>query len=464
MQQSSRAEYLAQFRGDTMAVPTDIQTAVSALTAKKPHYDMLFSYYDGRAPLIYSSEKLREIFSGLNARFTENWCGVVVDSVLDRLELRDVTAQNDDAATALLQVLREQTGLVDDEYSVHEDVAVVGESFVLAWPDEDGAISAYHNDARLCHAQYAADNPRRMAWAAKWWPADDGVRLTMYYPDRFEYYVTKRGFKQGETPDARSFEPYGEEPQAPNEFGVLPLFHFRASRRGPKSQLANVVPVQDMLNKLLADMMVVGEFAAFPQRYVISQAGIANLQNNPNAIWDLVASDKDAQATTPGQFAAASLDGYLAAINRFSTTIGTISSTPKHFFYGQGGDPSGEALIAMEAPLNRKVERLQGVLEPTWRDLYSFLAMLAGQTLPSQNIWANYEEPETIQPRTTAEIRELSVRAGMPLTTVLRDEGWTDADLAQMDADKEAERVQQASYADAVLSQAQRNFDGGAVA
>jgi hypothetical protein len=447
-----------------MAVETDLQKAVLALTAKKPRYDHLFSYYDGQQPLVYSSEKLREIFSGLNARFTENWCGVVVDSVLNRLDLRDVTAPNDDVTTEMLRELREQTGLVDDEYSVHEDVAITGEAFVMAWPNEDGSIGAYHNDARLCHAWYSADNPRQMEGAAKWWPADEGVRLTMYYPDRFEYYVTKRGYKQGETPDARAFEPYGDEPVVQNEYGVIPMFHFRSNRRGPKSQLANVLPIQDMLNKTLSDLMVVGEFAAFPQRYVISQAGIVNLQNNPNAIWDLVASDKDSQPTTPGQFPAASLDGYLAVINRFSLTMGIISNTPKHYFYAQGGDPSGEALIAMEAPLNKKVGRLQLVLSPTWRDLYAFLLRLAGRPVPSQSIWAQYAEPETVQPYTEALITKTYVEAGMPLTTVLRDDGWDDADLAQMEEDRQAEKVAQASYADAVLSQAQRQFDAGQVA
>ena len=216
-----------------------------------------------------------------------------------------------------------------------------------------------------------------------------------------------------------------------------------------------------MLNKTLADMMVVGEFAAFPQRYVISQAGIANLQNNPNAIWDLVASDKDAQPTTPGQFPAASLDGYLAMINRFSLTMGIISNTPKHHFYAQGGDPSGEALIAMEAPLNRKVGRLQNTLTTTWRDLYAFMTLLFRRPVSSEAIWAQYEELETIQPYTEALITKTYVEAGMPLTTVLRDDGWDDADLAQMQEDAQAERVAQASYADAVLSQAQRQFDQG---
>jgi hypothetical protein len=446
-----------------MAVTSDLQCAVTALTAKQRRYSALYAYYDGSQPLVYSSAKLKEIFSGLDARFTQNWCAVVVDSVLDRLELRDLVVSDDDATTALLRSLREQSGLVDDEYSIHEDVCVTGEAFVLAWPDDAGMIQAFQNDARLCHAEYDGDNPRKMRFAAKWWPEDDGVRLTMYYPDRMEYWTTKRILKTSETPDAKAFEPWGEEPVMVNPYGQIPVFHFRSNKRKPQSQLANVIEVQDMVNKLIADMMVAAEFGAFRQRYVISQAGIVNLQNNPNAIWDLVAADKDSQPTQVGEFQPTDLANYLGAINNFTSTIGIITRTPKHYFYSQGGDPSGEALIAMEAPLNHKVERLQGALEPTWRDLAAFLLILAGQSVPSQAIWANYEEPETQQPRTQAEIRELSVRAGMPLTTVLRDEGWTEADLAQMDADKEAERVQQASYADAVLSQAQRQFDAGSV-
>jgi hypothetical protein len=445
-----------------MAVPTDLQTAVLRLTAKKPRYDMLYRYADGLQPLVYSSEKLREIFSGLDARFTVNWCAIVINSVLDRMELRAVTVPNDDATTQALADLREQSGLVDDEFSIHEDVCVTGEAFVLAWPNEEtGAIEAFHNDSRLCHAEYDGANPRQMRYAAKWWPEADGVRLNLYYPDHMEYYATNRAFKTGETPDAKAFIPWGDEPVAVNQYGMIPVFHFRSNRRGPKSQLANVIEPQDMINKLTADMMVAAEFGAFRQRYVISQAGIVNLQNNPNAIWDLVAADKDSQPTSVGEFSPTDLANYLGAINKFAQDIGVITSTPRHYFYSQGGDPSGEALYAMEAPLNKKVGKIQRTLMPTWRNLYAFLLMLAGRNVPSQAIWANYAEPETQQPRTQAEIRELSVRAGMPLTTVLRDEGWDEEDLAQMEEDKQNERVAQASYADAVLSQAQRQFDQG---
>ena len=446
-------------------MPTDLQTAVNALAAKKARYDTLYAYYAGAQPLVYSSSKLKEVFHGLDARFIVNVCAVVVNSVLDRLALRALQVSANEQADDVLQAVREASGLVDDEYGVHEDVCVTGEAFVMAWRDDQtGAIEAFRNDPRLCHAEYDGANPRVMRFAAKWWNEAGAVRLNLYYPDRIEYYATTREFKDGEMPDVRAFSPWGDEPVAANEWGMIPMFHFRSNRTRITSQLENVLPIQDMANKLWSDCMLTSEFMAFPQRYVISQAGITNLQNNPNAIWDLVAAEQGAQATSAGQFPAADLSNYLQVIDNLLTKLGIITSTPKHFFYAQGGDPSGEALIAMEAPLNRKVVQLQNTLAPTWRDLAAFLLLLAGVAVPSREVWAQYEPSETVQPMTLAQIRELTVRAGVPLRTALRDEGWTDEDIAQMDADAQAERVAQANYADAVLTQAQRRFDAGSVA
>lgn len=447
-----------------MAVPSDVQIAVSELTVKKPIYDTLWSYYDGMPPLVWTSEKLREIFStSFAARFTENWCAPIIDSRLDRMELSTPTVPDNEDATGALDDLWELTGLVDDEYEVHADVAVVGEGFVIAWPNEDGEIEAFHNDARLCHVEYDQENPRIKRFGSKWWNAADGtIRLTLYYPDHFEYYGTVRAMKIGEQPDAKAFIPLDGAPDATNEWGIIPMFHFRSNRRKIKSQLESIWQIQDMTNKLLADMMVAAEFGAFPQRYVISAGGISGLQNNPNAIWDLVASDVGTQATSAGQFVATQLANYLVAIQQFITDMGVISGTPRHYFYQQGGDPSGEALIAMESPLTAKVERLQKTLIPTWRDLAAFILLLDGMQIESQDIEAKYAEVKTIQPRTMAEIRKMSVEAGLPLRTVLRrGEGWTSEELKEMEDDAAADKEQQATFADAALSQVQKQFNSG---
>ncbi len=447
-------------------MPTDLQIAVNALTAKKGRYDLLWRYYDSDHPLIYSSAKLKEIFHNLDARFVENWAAVVVDSVLDRMEMRALAVADNEEAAAALNDLREQSGLIDDEDAIHEDIAVTGEAFVIAWRNEDtGAIEAFQNDSRLCHAFYDESNPHMLRAGAKWWGEDDAIRLNLYYPDRIEYYTTNRAFKDGETPTDKAFEPFGDDPVVANPFGRLNVFHFRSNRRRIKSQLNDVLSIQDIINKTLSDLVVTGEFMAFPQRYVISESGIANasLQNNPNAIWDLVSAGKDMQATQAGQFPAADLTNYLEVIRDRSHAMGVISRTPKHYFFAQGGDPSGEALIAMEAPLNKKVRRLQRALSPTWRDLGSFLLWLSGRDVPSQTIWANYAPPETVQPKTSADIAETWVKAGRSLRNILRDEGWDEEDLQEHDDDLQADRVANGSFADAVLTDQQRRFDRGEV-
>lgn len=447
-----------------MAVSVDVQMAVDGLQRKKRGYDLLWAYYDGDQPLVYSSEKLRDIFRGLNARFSENWCAVVVDSLLDRLDLHCPTVTNDPDNSALLADLWAATGMDASAFGVHEDVAVTGEAYVIAWPDVDGTPQAFQNDARMCVAAYDLEDPRQIRFAAKWWiTAENHIRLTMYYADRLEYYETRRPFQPGEAPEAAAFEPMADLPMAANPFGRVPVFHFRSNRRRAKSQLANVIPIQDAVNKLLADMMVASEFGAYPQRYVISAAGLEpTTRNAPNEIWDLPAGSTGQQPTQAGQFAATGLNNYLDPINKLSADVGIISRTPRHYFFAQGGDPSGEALTAMEAPLVKKVKRLQSSLGPVWGDLACFLLEMAGVALAPGCVWAGYEAPETIQPLTQAQIRTQSVAAGMPLATVLKTyEGWTDEDILEMEQDRLAEQMNQQSYAAAVLAQAQTAFDQG---
>ena len=52
-------------------------------------------------------------------------------------------------------------------------------------------------------------------------------------------------------------------------------------------------------------------------------------------------------------------------------------------------------------------------------------------------------------------------KAGVNVRTALKRVGWDDDDLAKMDADNKIEQTNQANFADAVLTQAQTNFDQG---
>lgn len=447
----------------------DLAWAVATLRAKTELYTTYYRYYEGRQPLVYSTDRLREVFSALGARFTQNWCAVVVDSALERIQLQNITVAEDESATASLSTILQDADLVAQSDNIHRDALVAGEGYAIAWPDEDtGDPDLYHNDPRTVHLFYEAARPRVKRYGCKWWLGDDGHRyLTLYYPDHLEYYRTRRRVRAtgesgtmmlNEPATARGYEPLGE---APNPYGVVPIFHFRRDRAYVSSELQNLVEPQDAINKLLADMMIVAEFGAFPQRYIISSGEPGKFKNAPNQIWDVPGGDGEGQPTSVGQFAAAELNNYLEAIHDWTSAIAIISRTPKHYFDGQDGTPSGEALIAMEAPLNKKTQKYIDRFTVTWSEVAEFLLRVQGTAIERAAIVPHFDKPETVQPYTQALITKEYTAAGVPLLWQMEQAGYTEQEIADLEAARQQEqRAAQARLAESMVN-ARRNFDRG---
>lgn len=433
---------------------TDLERAHGALDAKEQRYTALWRYYDGVQPLVYSTERLRAIFQNINVRFSENWCGAVVNAAVDRLNLTGLEVTGQVPATEQLVTLFVSTDLGLDSDDVHLAALVCGEAFVIVWPNVAGEIEAYYNDPRLVHAQYDADNPRQMIWAAKRWVTDDGTyRLTMYYPDRIDYYLTTK--KAEDVTSAGAYQP-AEIPSAPNPYGAIPVFHFRRATRAIRSELTDVIPLQDAINKLFSDMMVAAEFGAFRQRYIISQADVSTLKNSPNEIWNVPASDGQGQQTQVGEFAQTELGTYLDAMDRLATAIAVITRTPKYYLLAQGGDPSGEALITMEAPLTRKVERYQERFSATWKRVATFILKLAGVAVEPMQIVPQFDAIATVQPLTGAQVGVLKDQLGVSKAQIQRELGYTPAQIATMGEERATET---ASVGAALLGQFDRGAD-----
>jgi hypothetical protein len=399
---------------------SDLTTAFDALSAKQAPQTALWGYYDGEQPLAYSSQRLCNIFQDLDAHFSENWSAVVVDSLKDRINL---TGFRNEAQQTALDTLWDGSELNLGSDDVHEAALVVGESYLIIWPDENGVPQAHCNDPRLCHVQYSAENPRVAAWAAKRWVDEAGkLRMTLYYPDRLEYYISTN--KAQDVSLATGLQPMST-PDAPNPYQQIPVFHFRPQRRIVKGELNSVVPLQDSVNKLFSDMMVASEFAALPQRYIIATMpdDQPNLQNRAWEIWQI--SGGGDGKTQVGQFPAAELSNFLAAIDHAISVIGTITRTPRHYFLnsGTGRDLSGEALIAMEGPLNKKAQDRIDAFTPTWQQAMAFALKVLGITVVPSDITPLFDKPETIQPRTAADITNIRVATGVPLRSALRWEG-----------------------------------------
>lgn len=440
-----------------MAQKTNLERAYDALSEKQARYNLLWRYYDGDHPLEYSHERLKDVFDKDNVRFSQNWCAVVTDSVLDRVWLKQLAVINDKPNTHRLNEIMSDTELELDADDTLKAAAVCGESFIIAEKGEDGEIDAYYNDPRLCHVFYRDDKPRQMSFAAKWWLDSNGVRnMMLYYADHMEHYAAS---KSGEVSSAKAFRPVlGEGEDWPeNETGVIPVFHFRYDRRAIRSVFTNVVAPQSAFNKLFSDQMVAAEFGAFRQRWTISNADIEDLKNAPNLIWELPAGDGIGQQTQVGEFSETNLSNYSEAMELIAQNIARITRLPRHYFSANGGDPSGEALIAMEAPLNKQVSRFTANASVTWRKLGAYLLLLDGRDVKLSDVEAVFEKPETVQPRTMAEIREINSRAGVPLRTSMRWEGKQPAEIEQVEEEVVDAQAQTATLASAHLDVARRN-------
>jgi hypothetical protein len=437
---------------------SDLERAFAALKGKLATYNRYFDYYDGDQPVLYTAKRLEEIFKGIDAVFTENWCTVVIDSTKDRINLEYIQMQ--ESMQARWDSLWERSRLKLESDDVHESALITGESFVVVWQDGEGLAQAYFTDPRLCHVFYQTENPREVEFAAKWWKQEDGVvRMTLYYGDRLAYYSTQKKVEE-ETLTVKSFKSMGADME--NPFGEVPVFHFRTSGRKVKSDLKSVVPVQNGINKLLADMMVAAEYGAFKQRYIISNSEIqGKLKNAPNEIWDLPAGDGMSQQTQAGQFDATPLKNYLDAIDNLSMSVSSITRTPKHYFFSIGSNLSGEALIAMEAPLNKKAQDRIDRFIPVWRDVARFMLKVEGVAVDVNEIEPVFEQPESVQPFTEAQSIQMMVSAGIPLKSAARRMGWTMQEINQLEMDLEEDRAFAKENLANSLMNSLRSFDGG---
>lgn len=116
----------------------------------------------------------------------------------------------------------------------------------------------------------------------------------------------------------------------------------------------------------------------------------------------------------------------------------------------------------MEAPLNKKAQTTIDRFMPTWADVGAFLLTLDGVSgMTKRDVQPTFDKPETVQPRTMAEIRQINKNAGIPLRTTLREEGKTDAEIDAIlkDVDDEAAKAQERF--EASLVNAERRFGQG---
>jgi hypothetical protein len=436
------AKFAPLAEGNTSDQPTDVGLAVQRLRKKHAPLTQQFNYYDGDQPVVYATDQLTDYFKSLTGRFIENWCAPVIDAVLERIKLRGFDlADGNEAAEELLEELIEAGGLELDAKDAHSAAVIAGEGIIIATPDEDDAseVEVYANDPRQVEVFYDPRHPKRLRMAAKEF-CDESTGyhyLTLYYSDRLEHYRSRQDKRPARGKDYVPLPAHEGLAVEPHEWGRVPVFHFRRNRRRIAGELkGRVLSQQDMVNKLLADMMVSSEFAGFRQRYAITNADLSDLESGATELWRIPAGGEDDGPTSVGQFEATDLSNFMSARTGLAEGMAIISHTPKHYMTG-ASTPSGEALMAMDSPLTKKVDDYLALFGATWREFAVFYCALKGVPLLAKDVTPTWAPATINQPETTSNVVRNLTAAGMPLDTALREEdGWTPKQLDRMNEDR----------------------------
>jgi hypothetical protein len=453
-------------------------------------YELYEHYYLGMHRLVFASDKFRNAFGRLFRCFRCNLCPPVVDAVADRLVITGLEVDVEDpeapeGASPAEERQRQQDLRDAAQASVHEghvravwkdnlmDVEAGhvhlqalrdGDAFVIVWPDpeDDKRPLIYPQECQQVRVKYDLDRPGVISWAVKGWVDEDGYyRLTLYFADRIEKYRTAR--RQSCPPEKPGsllpLEVPGEPWPLPNPYERVPVFHFANNvgrGKSGQSELRDVVPLQDALNKAIMDLMAAMEFVALPQRWATGievETGddgkaIPPFTPGVDRLWTTGSTD-----VRFGEFAQADLSRFSGVINDFRMDIARISGVPLHYFNLLGGNPpSGEALKALEARLIKKAEDRQLAFGAVWADLVRFCHVILGHD-PSIQFRTVWKDAAPRSEKEHAETLLLKKQLGVPRKQLLRELDYTEEQIDEFQVEQEEAGVNVAS---ALLGQMDR--------
>lgn len=400
---------------------------------------MLRAYYDGTAKLEYAGKKFRETFGDLFRDWSDNFLALVVDAVAERLIVEGFRVptpkpsgaapgdgtptqqqqQGDDAAWAIWQA----NHLDADSHLAHLDSLVVGCGYVSVWGSPDGQPVIAVEDPCEVVVDHAPGNRRvRRAALKRWRDDDDLIMATLYLPDGVYKFVSDKPLKRdsGQHLDSVRYERRvvrvdpADPDSAPepwpldNPVGVVPIVPLpnRPRTSGAfESEIDQFRPLQDGLNKIMADMMVASEYTAFPQRWVTGIDVPTDDNGNPmepfragpGNLWSVDPVEEGEQPTTFGQFPAADLKPYVDAIAMIVQHLSSRSRTPPHYLLGQAGVfPSGESLKSAETGLVAKTRLKMRPLGEAWEEIERLAFRFAGDdqraaAIGMETMWRNPE-------------------------------------------------------------------------
>ena len=436
---------------------------------RRQDYELTRQYYQGEHATALT-DRLKK-FLPPNLAFRDNFMNVVVDALAERLKIIGFDS-TDEPFGEWAWNLWQENRMDYEQVVIHTETILLGDGYVLCdWDPEFERPRWTHQPAEMIIPHYS-ETTRKIDWVSKKWiqkalGEEPETRLNLYYPDRVEKYIASGGVwtrYQDEMDEGwpvpwldRSNQPLG-----------IPLIHFKNRPMNGdfgQSEIIQVIPMQDLLNKSLIDLTMILDTLAFPQRYTLNvNHGASRLDILPGSVTEFHSEYDGGQV---GQWNAANVDGPLKSIQEIVSHIAGTTRTPQHLFQVVGGLPSGEALKTSESGLIQKAKQRMINFGNSWEDCIVMAARIQNAFGPSivdlsdvgHLIETTWDDPETRNDQAFMESLKAKAELGVTKHQIWRELGYNQEQIDQMDNDGQVERQQETNIGAEII----RNFQAGEI-
>lgn len=456
----------------------DVAKALADQRSRLPAIRKRTRYYDGLHDVVVpdagavANPNLRDLLLTL----ADNMCDDVVDETVDRLEVVAWTSTGDDTvvpanddddpdAPATEPVEDDPLGeaamavwttnrMPARERSTYRDGLASADGWALVERGEDGVWRSFPQRPEQMGCRYREDQPDVIDVAWKVWRDGQRWRLNLYYGGdtsdaggaRLERWTTKGSRNDGGMPEARAFVPLPDAEHSENvqagprpDWDRCPVFHYPQGEVGGygRSVLTDVIPLQDVLNLSLSNLVVNSEDVALPARFATGvqvEFDTVTGQQKPmkrsaRRRGDmLTTASKEAQF---GQFAAADLTQHVAILEGLRAEIARKGYLPASSVSQGAAATAGASGLSMLVQEGRQVKRCK-TLQRDWgwvhAEQVAFLLRRQGgafATVQAGDIEPEWATPATRDEQAMWELASIKVSLGVPRERVLVECGYS---------------------------------------
>lgn len=409
------------------------------LDMPQARYNELDLYYTGRQPLAFLSPEAKAALGSRFGVMASNIPRLAVTALAERLRITGFTGDPGLWADWIRNDLDQTSGVA------HREALLLGDSYVIVWADSFGRPKVTVESAKQV-AVHTDPGTRQITAAVKRWETKTTTEAVLYLPDRI---VRLRANQTGATTIG-----YNTIDELANPLGVVPVVNLRNTDRilgdWGSSEIEDLKPLVDALNKSLADMMVTSEYVGRPRRWAtgieLTEEPVLDADGNdtgetveinpiPEGHRAMISENHEARF---GQLQASDLAGYEASVRVLLGQIQAVSTLPSAYL-GVMTDqpPSADALRASESSLVARAEARQATLGRAWEQVGRLMIAVRDGRDPNliDGIRVHWADAATRSVAQEADAVVKLFQAGLlPRDYALGKLGYSDDEIAKINA------------------------------